>query len=149
MVGVLFGVVFVSLLGGLTLGLFLRMRRSTARIVAELRDAHGSDLKYVSGCGVVSGRNRVPGVLALFGDRLEYRPLIFLNAGEIPLQGIVEFHSEETRNTRYGRARKYWNARVFAFRNDAGEEKIFVVRKARAKEWEAALERAGIRPRAR
>jgi len=146
MVWVLFGVVFVSLLGGLSLGLFLRMRRSSARIVAELRDTHGSDLRHVSGCGVVSGMNRVPGVLALFRDRLEHRPLIFLDRGEIPLHRIAEFRSEETRNTRYGRARKYWNAQVLAFRTDEGEERIFVVRKAQAREWEAALARAGIRP---
>jgi hypothetical protein len=146
MVWVLFVIVFVSLLGGLYLGLFLRMKRSSARITAELRDEHGSDLKCVSGCGIVSGASRVPGVLALLRDRLVYRPLMFLTGGEIPLRRIVEFHSEETRSTRYGRARKYWNAQVLAFRTDSGEERIFVVRKTRVKEWEAALARARIRP---
>ncbi len=143
---VLFVVVFVSLLGGLFVGLYQRMKRNSNRIVEEMKQAHGSDLKYVSGCGVVSGYNRVPGVLALLRDRIVYRPLTFLKGGEIPLHQVVAFHSEDTRTTRYGRARKYLRAHVLAFRTDPGEENVFVVKKAYVKGWEEALGKAGIRP---
>lgn len=142
----LFLVVILSLLGGLWLGVYQRMKRGTTRIVAELKEANGSDLKFVTGCGIVSGANRVPGVLALLRDRIVYRPLVFLKDGEIPVHRIVLFHSEDTRATRYSRARKYRRAHVLAFRTDTGEANVFVVKDADVRGWEEELARAGIRP---
>lgn len=147
MVWFLWAVTALSLLAGVALGLYRWMRRNSERIVEDLRQAHGPDLLHVSGCGVVSGESRVPGVLALVGDRIVYRPVTFVEAGEIPLRRVVVFHSEDTRATRYGRARKYIGAHVLAFRTDTGEQRVFVIRKARARGWEEALGKAGLRPR--
>jgi len=146
MVWFLLGVALLSLAAGLWLGLYLRMKRSGARIAEELRNANGSDLKLVTGCGVVAGANRVPGVLALLRDRVVVRPLAFLKEGEVPLHRVVRFHSEEARTSRYGRARKYRKAHVLALRTDTGEENVFVVKQGDARRWEEALAGAGLRP---
>jgi len=147
MVWILLAVAFVSLMGGLFFGLYQRMKSGSRKAVEELQAAHGSDLKFVSGCGVLSGYNRVPGVLALLRDRIVYRPLAFLKGGELFLHNIVEFRSEDTRTTRVRRAKKYFNAQVLVFRTDQGAEKVFVVQKDHAQAWEEALGKAGIRSR--
>ncbi len=147
MVWIFLVVVFVSLMGGLFLGMYQRMKSGSRKIVEELQAAHGSDLMFVSGCGILSGYNRVPGVLGLLRDRMVYRPLAFLKGGELFLHNVVEFRSEDSRTTRVHRAKKYRNAQVLVFRTDQGEEKVFVVQKIHARAWEEALGKAGIRPR--
>jgi len=145
-VWILLAIVLVSLLGGLSLGLYQRMKTASRNIVEALQSTHGSDLAFVSGCGVLSGTNRVPGVLALLRDRIVVRPLAFLPEGELFLHNVVEFRSEDTRTTRVRRARKYRNAQALVFRTDRGEERVFVVEKAHARPWEEALATKGIRP---
>jgi len=139
-------VTILSFTAGVSLALYRWMKRTRDRIVEDLRETHGADLRYVSGCGVVSGYNRVPGVLALLADRILCRPLLFVEGWEILLHCVVAFHSEETRTTRYARARKYLGAHVLAFRTDRGNLSVFVIRKAQVRGWEEALGKAGLRP---
>ena len=129
---------------GLLFGLFQRMRRKSRLIVEELRTAHGRDLLFASGCGILSGLSRVPGILALVRDRIVYRPLTFMKDGEIFLHNIVGFTSEDTAETRYSRARKYRRAQVLAFQTDLGEERLFVVQKDQAQAWEESLKKVGV-----
>ena len=143
---VLWGVVFFSMMAGLSFGLYQRMKRKSRQIIEELQQGHGQDLRFVSGCGIVSGYNRVPGILALLQGRILYRPLTFKRGGEIPLHSVIGLVSEDTQKTAYRRARKYRNAHVLVFRTDRGEEKIFVVQKDLTKAWEESLKNEGIRP---
>ncbi len=142
MVGLTWLIIFLALMFGLFFGLYQRLKRSGKQVAEGLRQEHGSSLKLVSGCGIITGYNRVPGVLALLKDRIVYRSLVAGKGGEIFLHTIVDFACEETSKTRHRRARKYRNACLLAIRTDKGEEVLFAVEKETAPSWETSIKKA-------
>lgn len=133
--------VFLALMLGIFFGLYQRVKTKGRKVAEELRQEHGSNLKLVSGCGIITSHSRVPGVLALLNDRILYRTLLAGRSGEIYLHTIIGFTAEDTFRSQYRRARKYRNARVLALKTDKGEEKLFVVEKANATAWEKSMKK--------
>ena len=133
--------VFLAMMAGIFFGLYQRVKKKGRSVADKLREEYGSDLKLVSGCGIITSHSRVPGVLALLKDRIVHKSLMAGGNGEIYLHTIIGFSAEDTHGSRYPRARKYRNARVLAFKTDKGEEKLFVVEKANAPAWEKSLKK--------
>ena len=135
----------VGVLGVLAI-VFSLIRARGKRLEAGLRRELGARLELITGCGVVSGLNRVPGVLASTGDALHYRALITGARGEIPLAEITRYTIEDTRTSSHRRTRKYRGAKVIALELRSGERPpLFVVRDSDGPRWEAALGRGGDR----
>jgi len=134
-------IIFLALMCGLFIGLYQRVRRKGKQVAETLRLEYGSNLKLVTGCGVIIGYSRVPGVLALLKDRIVYRSLLAGKKGEIYLHNIVGFSCEDTSKTQYRRARKYRNACVLAIKTDE-EEILFAVEKETAPSWESSIKKA-------
>lgn len=122
--------------------LYLGMRGRSRKIVEQLRSQYGTDIKLVTGCGIISTYSRVPGVLALLRDRIVYKSSMSSERGEILLQSIVEYNLEEASSTIHRRARKYRNAKVFVIKTTNSELKLFALAKSKAPDWESALYKA-------
>ena len=129
------GLLFITLLAGVY---FLAVR-SGKKLRAGIKDTYGPRLKLVSGCGVISGYNRVPGVLGLLDDRIIFRAMITGENGEILFQNIQGWLMENTASSRYQRARKYRSARVLALETTDGKTRLFVLSEKSAPKWEQHL----------
>ena len=119
--------------------LYILINRQGRKARGELERTFGPRIRLISGCGVISGLNRVPGVLALLDDRIVYRTLVTGATGEIPLDEIESFSIEDTRKSRHRRARKYRNASVLALAAPAGETPLFALKKSDAPKWQTLL----------
>ena len=122
------------------LWLYRRISANAREIKARIAREHGADVRLISGCGMVDPPSRVPGVLALVGDRLIYESTTGLagGKGEIPLAG-AGIRWENPRASSHRMARKYRKARVLEVTPRSGGVKIFVLAEAAAGAWEQAL----------
>ena len=135
----------VALPSGLLLFFYLLFRFFSAKgkkVAEELRQRYGHSIKLLTGCGIVSGMNRTPGVLALVNDSIIYRSAVIAERGEIPLNSIKRFALESTNDTRHNRARKYRNAYVLTLTTSRGDLPLFVVSAGDRPRWEAELRAA-------
>jgi hypothetical protein len=119
--------------------LYWLIKSGGRRTEKELRKKYGARLKTISGCGVISGYNRTPGLLACLDDRLVYKALITGQAGEIPFEDVAAYALENTRYTRHRRARKYLGAEVLSFDLKQGRVPLFVLSSEKAGEWRQML----------
>jgi hypothetical protein len=88
---------------------------------------------------VVTGYNRVPGVLVLLDDRLAYRAMVLGAEDEIPFDRIKNWTLESTRETSRRRARKYRRAQVLILDLTEGEAPLFVLSDQKAPVWAEQL----------
>ena len=121
-----------------------RIRSRSQAIAGGLKEKYGSDLLRVSGGGIITSNNRVPGVLALTRDSFLYSAAITGDEGEIPLSSVDKSVIQETRKSDYPRARKYRKAVVMALHLSDGDQKLFVISRGDRAHWEVALARQGI-----
>ena len=126
-VGVVLFVVFAAM-GKRGLGMANRMRRRL-----------GASLELLTGCGVIAGLNRVPGVLALADGVVEFEAMLTRGAAKLSLDDVALVALENTATSKYQRTRKYRGAVALVFVLKNGEERIFVVSKADAQRWHQAL----------
>jgi hypothetical protein len=119
--------------------LYWLIRSKGRKIVEKFEALYGESLLLVTGCGIITGLNRVPGVLALLHDRIIYESAIISKSGEILFQDIVRITMEDTRRTRHRRARKYRNAKVLEIITTEGTINLFAIPFSKAREWERAL----------
>ena len=132
----------VALPTGLLLFFYLLYRAFSAkgkRVAEELRQRYGHGVKLLTGCGIVSGMNRTPGVLALVNDSIIYRSTVIAERGEIPLDSVKRFTLESTNDTRHKRARKYRGAYVLVLTSSGRDLPLFVVSAADRPPWQAEL----------
>ncbi len=119
--------------------LYWLIKSGGRRAEKELRKKYGSRLKTISSCGVISGYNRVPGLLACLDDRLVYKAQITGGAGEIPFEQIESYTLENTRHTKHRQARKYLGAEVLSLDLKHGQAPLFVLSIEKADEWRQML----------
>jgi hypothetical protein len=110
-------------------------RRRAERFKAQ----YGPRIRHATGCGLVSGANRVPGVLALLDNCIAWVAVITDQKGEIPLAGIENFVLEEARVSRFKRARKYRKACALSLVSPGHNAPVFVVSEDDAEPWRRKL----------
>ncbi|MEW5734451.1 MAG: hypothetical protein AB1921_06330 [Thermodesulfobacteriota bacterium] len=126
---------------GVPMLLWGRIRKKGRVLEAEMRRELGGALVLISGCGIISGYSRVPGVLALSRTHLVHRSLVMDCRGKTPLSGIRGFTLESSRSTGHARARKYRRAVVLEVEAPGSALPLFVLPEARAEAWNEALNR--------
>ena len=119
--------------------LYWLIRSKSRKIVKKFEALYGESLQLVTGCGIITGLNRVPGALALLHDRILYESAIISKSGEILFQDIVQITMEDTKRTRHRRARKYRNATVLEIITTEGTINLFAIPFSKARKWEKAL----------
>jgi len=135
----------VALPSGLLRVFYLLFKAFSAKgikVAEELRQRYGHSIKLLTGCGIVSGMNRTPGVLALVNDTIIYRSTIIAARGEIPLQTVRRYTLESTAETRHKRARKYRGAYVLCITSARPDLPLFVVSAEDKETWEEELRAA-------
>jgi len=121
-----------------------RIRARSQALAAGLQEKYGADLLRLSGGGIITSYNRVPGVLALTRDAFLYSAAITKDEGSIPLATVDKIVMQATRNSDYPRARKYRKAVVMALHLQDGDCKLFVISQEDYAHWRIALARKGI-----
>jgi len=127
---------------GVSVG-YLTHRVLTSRcrqIIDRFRERFGDNIKIISGCGVVSRYNRVPGVLALVDERIFYEAAITGDSGNFRLQDIEKTVLEPAWKSHSRRVRKYRNAYALAFQLAGGDPALFVIAAKDRKAWQEALQ---------
>ena len=119
--------------------LYWLIRLKGRKIVKKFEALYGENLLLVTGCGIITGLNRVPGVLGLLHDRIIYESAIISKSGEILFEDIIQITMEDTRRTRHRRARKYRNAKVLEVITKEGTINLFAIPFSKAREWQEAL----------
>ena len=134
-----FGVVIVALVWAVLGGIYYLIRRHGRKVRAEYEREFGSGIRLMTGCGVISGPNRVPGLMILLDDRLIYRAFVLGREERIPLGDVRSFLIEDTRQTRHVRARKYRRAGVLEINTRDGRTHLLVVSQKYANTWRERL----------
>ena len=131
----LFGLAVMTLLF-LPFVVFGLMKRGGRRVKEDMQQRYGTTLVLMSGCGVITSMNRVPGVLCLTNTRLAWHAFVTSDTGEIPLTEIASYNFENTRTSRHRRARKYFKARLLEINTRQGQTRLFVLKDTDAPAWE-------------
>lgn len=127
---------------GIPLILWSGIRKKGRALADEVRKDLGGTAVLLSGCGVIEGYNRVPGVLALSPIHLVHRSVIMGYRGETPLSAVRGYTLKDTRETEHARARKYRRAVVLTVDAPGRPLPLFVLAAAEAEAWRGALENA-------
>ncbi len=104
-------VLVLVVLGGVFRWIQIRGRR----VLEEMRAEYGDQLRLISGCGLVMGANRVPGVLALLPERIVYRSAVGRFNGEIMaflITGFTLTPIQACKDRQVRKYRKYRNSMV-------------------------------------
>ena len=137
--GIAFNIAPFAAITSSFLFLYWLIRSKSKKIVEKFEALYGESLCLVTGCGIIIGLNRLPGVLALLHDRIIYESAIISKSGEIPFQDIVQITMEDTKRTKHRRARKYRDAKVLEIITTEGTINLFAIPFSKAREWEKAL----------
>ena len=136
----LYFTLFLALLGvGVGYMTYRLVTARCARVVRRFKQKFGDSLLLVTGCGVVVGYNRVPGVLALVEDRIFFEEAISGAGGSFALDDIEKIVFEKTWKSRYKRARKYRKAFALGFHLKYGNLALFVIAEKDHAAWQEAL----------
>lgn len=121
--------------------LYRVVKRRAQRLADNVRQQYGDTVKLVCGCGIVNPPNRVPGVIALTGDRIVYRSTIAAGSedGEALLAELRAVEWEDSNRSRHRMARKYRNARALGITTGDDVTKVFVLSRQHAPAWEREL----------
>jgi len=104
--------VILSVVGAVLFGIFHLLKVRSRKLMDRLVFEFGSHVRLAGHCGILSGMNRVPGVLILLPEKLVYRSALGGLDGEILLFRLTGFTIQSTKTCANRRVRKYRNASV-------------------------------------
>jgi hypothetical protein len=134
-----FYLILLVAIAGPFLVLYGIIRWRAGKIAEKFKLEHGGQLLLLTGCGVITDLNRVPGVLGLLHDRIIYETTIISERGEIAFHEVDKITLEDTKTSRHRRARKYRNSTLLEIKASRRKTPLFAIGNDKAAIWESTL----------